>query len=489
MRPLFDKMARCAAEDGGRIALSDADGPMTRAELLARVAGLRETLRDGPDRIGLFAANGRHWAIGMLAAIAAGKTVVPLPTFFSSPQLGHVVRDAGVQLILADPSTWPRAVQSGVTARLIGPGRVPPFGTWEVTAGSGVVIYTSGSTGRPKGVRHGESQLLFMTDALAEAISASSADRYLSLLPLPQLLETLCAIFVPAHVGAAVHFAPEIAEGIGRGTVAGVAAAFERHRPTVSVLVPQLLALWLAELGPAGRAPQSVRLVAVGGAPTPSAMAEAAWSRGIPVHEGYGLSECCSVVAMNRPGRRQAGTCGRVLTGVAIAIDDGEIVVTGPSVMDGYLHQGAKPALWRTGDLGSLDPDGVLTVHGRKDNLIVRASGRNISPEWIETLLLADGRIAHCALVDTGRDGLAAVIIPRPSAWPWFEALGDAERLTYVRTRCQGVPDYAIPRHCVVVAVHEAADLDLLTSNGRIRRSRAAGVATDRVGGPLTLTA
>jgi len=138
------------------------------------------------------------------------------------------------------------------------------------------------------------------------------------------------------------------------------------------------------------RAPESLRFVAVGGAPAPEALVEAAWALGIPVFEGYGLSECCSVVALNRPGARKNGSVGRALPGLKMSIDQQEIIVEGPSVMDGYLGGTDAGRVWRTGDLGAIDADGYLTVHGRKDNLLVTAAGRNVSPEWIETLLLSD---------------------------------------------------------------------------------------------------
>jgi len=144
----------------------------------------------------------------------------------------------------------------------------------------------------------------------------------------------------------------------------------------------------------------------------PLQVAEMAWQLGIPVHEGYGLSECCSVVAVNRPGERCSGTVGRPLNGLDVSIVSGEIVVDGPSITDGYLGQDPAQRPWRTGDLGAIDQDGFLTIHGRKDNLIVTSFGRNISPEWIETMLLGDLRIAFCAVVGHGEPYLTVVIIP-----------------------------------------------------------------------------
>ncbi len=182
-----------------------------------------------------------------------------------------------------------------------------------------------------------------------------------------------------------------------------------------------LRALAGAALGRAGAvAPASLRFVAVGGAPLAPSLVETAWTLGIPAHEGYGLSECCSVVALSRPGEAVAGAVGRPLDGLTVVLDDGEIVVRGDSVMTGYLG-GARlgdGACWRTGDLGEFDAEGRLIVRGRKDSVIVTGFGRNVSPEWIEALALADPRIARAVLMGHGAAGVVLAI--------WLAAPGDA---------------------------------------------------------------
>ena len=238
--------------------------------------------------------------------------------------------------------------------------------------------------------------------------SAPAAKTYLSVLPLPLLLELICGIVIPVLVGGSVHYDGAAAQSVGVGAPCNIAEAFERTRPTTSVLVPQLLALYAGQLMASGeRPPKELRFVAVGGAAVPPALAQAARQLGIPAYEGYGLSECASVVAVNRPGASREGTVGQPLPGLGVAIEDGEIVVQGPTIMDGYLHGDATPRRWRTGDFGSLDADGFLTVYGRLDDLIVTPYGRNLSPEWIETMLLGDPRIGACVLCLAGRSGAA----------------------------------------------------------------------------------
>jgi long-subunit acyl-CoA synthetase (AMP-forming) len=479
MRQLFDSMKRHASEAGELAAVSDRHGQLSRRELFAGVTALAADLKGQPRTIGIYAPNGLGWVVAQLACALAGKTVVPLPTFFSPAQLGHVVRDASVELVLACEQTAAQAVQSGVPTNVIDIHR-PGADLADVIDGFGQIIYTSGSTGQPKGVRHQSGQIAWSAAALAVATAARETDSYLSVLPLPLLLETICSIFIPTSLGASVHFDTGLAERVGLGDATGIAKAFETHRPTMSVLVPQLLKHWLSELQTIGQtAPSSLRYVAVGGAPVPKQVADTAWSLGIPVHEGYGLSECCSVVTVNRPKQRRPGTVGQALSGLSVSIDDGEIVVDGPSITDGYLGQEPANRPWRTGDLGEIDQDGFITVHGRKDSLLVTSFGRNVSPEWIETMLLADPRIAFCTVAGHGEPHLTALLIPSSRGTAWFAKATRGDILQLLSDRCSDAPKYAVPRAYVVVSFEQALGKQLL-SNGRPIRKQIAKFVLER---------
>lgn len=471
MSEILRALRDCAAVYDGATAFSDDAAALTRATLAARVSAFADDLRPLPPTIGLLGENGVEWAIGQLAGWLSGKVVVPLPTFFSLGQLGHIVRDSGIAHVITTRATEGLAYKLGVSVIAVTHARREDFP--ELATGGGQIIYTSGSTGRPKGVRLDLAQIDGASVRLAEAIGATRGDKYLSLLPLPLLLETICAICVPLLVGATTHFDGN-AGAIARGEASGIADAFHRHRPTTSVLVPQLLAAWVGALDKQRPAPSSLRFVAVGGAPVAAELAERAWSLGVPVHEGYGLSECSSVVAVNRPGRRKAGSVGQPLRGLDVHIDDGEIVVDGPTVMKGYLNGEAAARPWRTGDLGAIDEDGCLTVYGRKDNLIVTSYGRNISPEWIETMLLADSRISACAVFGHAQPHLSALIIPSERGAQWFAKAPTAHVLLALAIGTRDAPDYAVPRDFAVVSLDEAVRRNLLTPNGRFRRSSLA---------------
>ena len=342
------------------------------------------------------------------------------------------------------------------------------------TAGDGgLIIYTSGSTGNPKGVRLLGGQVLWSAQALAKSIGATAEDKYLSVLPLPLLLELICGIIIPVLVGGSVHYDSAAARSVGLGAPCDIAGAFERARPTTSVLVPQLLALYAGQLAASGKQPpKELRFVAVGGAAVPPAVAQAARQLGIPAHEGYGLSECASVVAVNRPGACREGTVGQPLPGLDVVIEDGEIVVQGPTVMDGYLHGESAPRRWRTGDSGSLDADGFLTIYGRLDNLIITPYGRNLSPEWIETMLLGDPRIGACVLCQAGDPAqLTVLLVPSSMGEGWLKAAQEEKIGAAISRACAAAPDYARPQRAAVLSREEAAALGLFTPNGRPRRA------------------
>lgn len=471
MAKLAQALARHAGAAAPQVAMSDRQRSVTWSELAGWVAGVAHDLGPAHETTGILGPNSVEWAVALLAAMAAGKTVVPIPAFFSKGQCAHVIRDAGIS----------RVILTGMGSRESLPALTGIYHLQECHAGAfpanagdgGLIIYTSGSTGNPKGVRLVSGQALWSAETLAKAIGVSSEDKYLSVLPLPLLLELICGIMIPALVGGSVHYDSAVAQSVGIGASCNIAEAFERERPTTSVLVPQLLALYAAQLAAsAKRPPKELRFIAVGGAAVPPAVSRAATQLGIPVYEGYGLSECASVVSVNRPGACREGTTGLPLPGLEVSIEDGEIVVQGPTVMDGYLHGGPAPSRWRTGDAGSLDADGFLTVYGRLDNLIVTPYGRNLSPEWIETMLLGDPRIGACVLCQAGEPAqLTVLLISSRLGEGFFHHAAAKEIAAMISCASAAAPDYARPQRAAVVFREDAAKLGLFTPNGRPRRA------------------
>lgn len=395
MQFVFDALAAHAAARPDAVAFRDNTDAVSWSQLVSRVAGMAKRLENAPQTVAIALAGGVDYVVADLALSLTGRQQIPLPFFFSEEQINHVLATTGAQAVVAaQASPWTERGLAVISlCEESGDATLPP-----AIEGASRVIYTSGSSGNPKGVVIGASQLRASLAALAPIVGAGSQDRHLSVLPLAQLLEQICGIFLPILAGAECVMDMNATKAIFGGPIDALVDAAARNRPTTTLLVPGLLSRWAAALAASGTtAPDSLRFVAVGGAASSPALIAAAHAVGIPAHEGYGLSECCAVVAMNRPGDNKPGTVGRVLDGLDVKIIDGEITVAGPTVMTGYLGADAAPSTWRTGDLGRFE-GGRLVVEGRKDNLIVTNTGRNISPEWVERRVDADPRVVASAL-------------------------------------------------------------------------------------------
>jgi long-subunit acyl-CoA synthetase (AMP-forming) len=456
------------------VAFEDDAETLGFAAFARRAAGFGDAARDLPPTVGLLAGSSVAWAVADVGLWQTGRTVVPLPPFFSDAQLRHVIADAGVEAIVTDASGIDRARSFGVPVANLHAGEAEPV---EGDMTGRRIVYTSGSTGQPKGVVLGPKQILNTAAAIVEAIGAGPSDRHLSVLPFSLLLEAVCGIYVPLLSGASCRIAAEVLTAPDTDIPRLLADAAAEAEPTTTVLVPQLLQAWTAAAAHGCLVPGSLRFVAVGGAAVPSALAERAWGLGIPVHEGYGLTECGSVVCVNLPGGRKAGTAGKPLPGYRVqTAADGEIVVFSDSVTDGYCGADPLPEQqgWKTGDIGSFDADGYLRVQGRKDNLIVTANGRNVSPEWIETMIGADPRIGRAIVMPDASGTLAVLIEPSPAGEAFFTSADNRDREALVTLLCDEAPAYAVP-HRVSVAVPGAlAAAGLLTPNGRPRRPQIA---------------
>ncbi len=208
-----------------------------------------------------------------------------------------------------------------------------------------------------------------------------------------------------------------------------------------------------------------LRFAAVGGAPLSAALLTRASALGLPVFQGYGLSECASVVALNRADANRPGSVGQPLPHVRLRLaDDGEVLVGGVDFA-GYLGEPASATdEVATGDLGEFDADGYLYLRGRKKHQFSLASGRNVDPGWIEAELTQRGALAQAYVQGEGARHLVALL------WPRQPDLPDSVLADQVARLNQRLPDYAR-----IGAWHRLAEPftpanGLLTATGRLRR-------------------
>lgn len=436
-----DLFAALAARPAEAIALRNATEVWSIARLHAAIDALLRRLR-GCRVLAVLADNSPAWAIADLAALKNATVHLPLPTFFSPAQLHHALSESGADGVLSDQPERILGLDLGFAAtgdwqgltwlqRTVPPVPLPPA--------SAKISFTSGSSGTPKGVCLSAAGLLDTAGALHQRLGDLPIARHLSVLPLALLLENSAGLYAPLLRGAEVYLPPLAALG-WRG-MAGFAPAALQHmvctaRPDSLIVVPELLKAWVIHLQSSGqRAPEHLSYVAVGGARVAPALLAEARAVGLPAYQGYGLTECGSVVSLNRPGD-DGDDVGRPLPHVEVGIAEGEVRVRSRAFL-GYLGQPAPAAAeFPTGDLGDLDANGHLHLAGRRNNLLITSYGRNIAPEWIEAALLAEPAIAQAVVSGDSRPWLCALLVPAPAASE--NALAAAvDRVN------QSLPDYA----------------------------------------------
>ncbi len=331
------------------------------------------------------------------------------------------------------------------------------------------IIYTSGTTGEPKGVMLTHANLVTNLIDSAGHLSFGELDTALSVLPLSHVFERQ-AMYMYLHQGMAVYFAESL-QTIGpnlrevRPTIlVGVPRIFEKiyarireraaeagklsvvilawsisvareyakcevsHRPIPRVLKLKhslasrlVFSKWQQAFG--GR----IRLLLSGGAALPEDLAYIYIGAGIPIIQGYGLTETSPVITTSRVEVNRVGTVGKAIPNVEIRIaSDGEIETRGPNVMRGYYNKPeetravfTEDGWFRTGDIGTIDEDGFLRITDRKKELFKTSGGKYISPQPIEQAIKGSRFVNQVALIGAGRKFPAALIVP---VWEQLES-------------------------------------------------------------------
>lgn len=461
----------------GAAAIVDAAGPLDAAGLLARATlEARWIAASGCVRTGLLADNTRAWAIADLALLDTARVNVPLPQHFGPRQLEHALDGTAADAVLTDDPQRLLALGLGFVlrerspytglallmrdSRHLAPVPLPP-GTIKVT-------YTSGSTAEPRGVCLTQDTLAAVAGSIAGVGRHLGLRRHLCLLPLATLLENVAGLYAGWLAGACCDLGTQAAGAIARGalTPATLPAEIDRAAPESMILVPELLRLLVGAATNGWRPPAAMKFIAVGGARVAPELVEQAAAAGLPVFEGYGLSECGSVLTLNLPGASRRGTVGRPLPHARLRVDaHGEIHAAG-HVMAGYVGDESRPAEVATGDLGELDDEGYLRVSGRIKNLLITSLGRNLSPEWIESELCAEPAIGQAVVFGEARDRLVAILAPAHPGVPAMAVAAAVQRAN------QRLPAYARVAHHHLLHEPLTTAAGLLTANGRPRRER-----------------
>jgi len=325
------------------------------------------------------------------------------------------------------------------------------------------LIYTSGTTGEPKGTMLTHHNFVCNCAATNQVLPAITlADRNLNFLPFSHVFGRTCDYYLMIYDGVPITFAEsweKVLENLGEVPptfMSAVPRFYEKAHAGMMSTIERRGALrrracrWsmkvarrVGALGRAG-APVSpwlrakraladrlllrqlravmggrLRFFVSGGGPLAKELAEFFYDIGMPVLEGYGLTETSPVTNVNRADRVKPGMVGPAIPGVEIKIaEDGEILVRGPNIMKGYWHKPEATAealaggWFHTGDVGYIDNDGYLAITDRKKDIIVTAGGKNVAPQLIENLLKTDPLIAEALVYGDKRSYLSALIVP-----------------------------------------------------------------------------
>lgn len=466
---------------GHAIALEEGEHQLSYFQLIDAVKIRSAKLESlNISTVALALDNSIEWVLYDLAAQQVNITVIPVPRFFTASQVMHLLQTSAVDCVIHDtlnaylPTEPSGSLCSFGTSIYIT--KIPASHLGARPKGTQKVTFTSGSTGVPKGVCLSLQNQICVAQSLVDVI-AISAPKHLCLLPLSILLENIAGVYAPLLAGGTVTLVP--LEKLGFKGSALVFAdlllgTISRIAPSSLILVPELLLVLVNAVKAGWTPPSSLSFIAVGGAKVASELLENAHQLGLPVYQGYGLSECGSVVSLNTPSDSDHATAGKVLPHCQVREILGELVVSGNCHL-GYQND---PDSWfnyefKTGDLVSIKDD-FITVNGRKKNLIISSFGRNISPEWPESLLQATGLFYQVVVLGEGKPFCIALVVP-------LNTQSHTSINNAIKQVNDQLPDYAKIKAFSILEAPMSQQDNLYTSNNRPKRNNIGQYFEQRI--------
>jgi malonyl-CoA/methylmalonyl-CoA synthetase len=414
------------------------------------------------DRVAVHLPNRLEFIDLLVACVRSGFILVPVNVLYRERELAHIVADAEPSLVVTTPEhagLFPAGTPL-VTVDVLAteassttPLRIrTPLGGDEPVA----LVYTSGTTGRSKGAVLTHHNVMANTGSLLACWRITSADRYLAVLPLFHVHGLANGACCWLASGCLMR----LEERFHAERAAGWFRAFQPTLfygvPTIYVRLLELDAVTARQLG------QGMRLFVSGSAPLPPSVLQTFRERfGHTILERYGMSETLMLSSNLYSGERRAGTVGYPLPGTSLVIRDeqgsalppgeiGQVHVRGPTVCAGYWRNSDATAAafhegwFATGDLGAVDDDGCLTLHGRASDLII-SGGFNVFPREIEAVLLEEPGIREAAVVGAPDERRGEVPIA-------YVVTDDGVDLEAVRARCAAaLASFKAPRAVIRV--------------------------------------
>ena len=406
------------------------DGARLDGDELAGAVGAVAASLDGRERVALWCTSELATGLGIAGALTAGVAVVPLNPASGDAELAHETGDSRPEAVLvAAGADLPPALQALPRIVVDSTARAPLPAAEPDPDATALIVYTSGTTGPPKGVIMARRAIAANLDALADAWAWTADDVVVQALPLFHVHGLVLGTVGPLRLGGGVRH-------VGRFSPEAIAATLADDG-TMLFAVPTMHGRLLAaaEADPAvADALRGARLVVSGSAALPARVHEAyAAATGQRIVERYGMSEALMIASARHDGPRIPGAVGTALPGVAIRITDdagavlppgdrdaiGNVEITSDALFDGYLGrpdataEAFRDGWFRTGDVGSLDEDGVLRLVGRSSTDLIKTGGYRVGAGEVEAALLEHPAISEAAVLGLPDDDLGE----RIAAW------------------------------------------------------------------------
>ncbi len=420
------------------------------------------------DRCAVVGENSPEWAIGYLAIVRADLIVVPLDPMLSEGETIHVLRGSEAKAVIASDNLVEKIESVEVELKklkwIVPMGEISSLQIQNEIAirdidpnSLAVLIFTSGTTGTSKAVMLSHRNIVSNLESIDQLIEVVEKDTLVSVIPMHHTFEGTCGFLLPLYKGAAVYYPPSLKPNDLLATLKeanvscliAVPLLFEKllaavHRKVASAPLPTkvvfnamsgigsvfkflrkpLFTTVRKEMGLG-----NLRIACAGGAALTEKVARGLELLGLPIIQGYGLTETAPVVSASPLENPVVASVGLPLPGVEVKIHDpdengiGEIIVHGHNVMLGYYQnkkatdEVLKDGWLYTGDLGYLDKDGFLYITGRIKSIIVTQTGKNIYPEELEEILIKSDLINEVLVVprinpETRKEEICALIYP-----------------------------------------------------------------------------
>jgi long-chain acyl-CoA synthetase len=450
--------------NSGQPALVGKNLNVTYNQVLLQIEHYSSLLKEmNNQRMVIFSENRPEWIYALYAGWKKGAIIVPIDVLSSREDVAYILRDCAPHTVFCsgEKSEFIQNAleDAGKNPEVLIFEQLPAFQTVSAVDDfiipndqqTALILYTSGTTGNPKGVMLSFENLQTNLTAVCEDVRIyTPGDRIMILLPFHHILPLVGTIVAPLYSGGTMVLNTSLA-------AEDLIATLKQYKITIMIGVPRLyqliykglrekinssivaramvsLAGMVNSLSFSRRLFGSVqkkfgghlKYLVCGGAPVDAEVVRLFKILGFEVLEGYGMTETAPMITFTRPGAILPGVPGHLLPGIKIRFDDGEIVVSGKNVMQGYYNKRKETAQvlndgWlHTGDLGFIDEQGYLHITGRKKEIIVLPNGKNINPEEVERAILKQSPYVKETGVFLKEGILQALIVPD------FRKLSDA---------------------------------------------------------------